>query len=81
MKIDDKDSLTFEEKQATVADLLFKTPEGQKFFILPVSDNEFLLEDVELKLFASYDPEGEIDHLRTEMKDTSFILLPKVKVK
>lgn len=58
-------------------DLLFKTPEGQKFFMLPVSDNEFLLEDVELKLFASYEPEGEVDHLRTEMRDTCFIFLPK----
>ncbi len=58
-------------------DLLLETPEGQKFFMLPVSDNEFLLEDVELKLFASYEPEGEVVHLRTEMRDTSFILLPK----
>jgi len=57
--------------------LLLKFPDGQKFFMLPVSDNEFLLEDVELKLFAYYEPEGEVDHLRTEMRDTSFILLPK----
>jgi len=71
------DSLTFEEKQATVADLLFKTPEGQKFFMLSVSDSEFFPEDVELKLFASYEPEGEVDHLRPEMRDKCFIFLPK----
>jgi CubicO group peptidase (beta-lactamase class C family) len=58
-------------------DLLIKTSDGQKFFMLPVSDSEFLLDDIELKLFCSYSPEGEVNNLILEMRDTSFIFLPE----
>ena len=47
--------------------------------MLPVSENEFLLEDVELPLSCSFDPEGEVDHLQIELRDTSFHLFPKVE--
>lgn len=77
-----KDTYILDDEECSVYsdagnNLLLKLPDGQKFFIIPLSENEFLLEDIELPLSCSFGPEGKVDHLQIEMRDTSFHLLPK----